>query len=182
MHWAETQSVWAGSSAMRPGCTDVWPAACWAQNRPWPSCSRGPRPGASACSATTTGALRPAAAGPFLPCRWRGAARRPREGCGRCGRPILRRGGAENFAEMAGHGGAPAEERGNGVGARQQARRPELGGVSFAAPRGCRGTCSMGRERSERGCRRAPPTREAGEGGGALTGGRTPTSGGRIGH
>jgi hypothetical protein len=89
----------------------------------------------------------------------------------------LRRGGAENFAEMAGHGGALAEERGDGAGACRRARRPELGGMSSAAPRGCFGICSMGREGSERGCRRALPTREAGEGGGALTGGRTPTSG-----
>jgi hypothetical protein len=40
----------------------------------------------------------------------------------------------------------------------------------------------MVRGSSKRGCHRAPPNRETGEGGGALTGGRTPMSGGWSGH
>jgi hypothetical protein len=51
--------------------------------------------------------LRSSAARSFWPCRRRGAARRPWGGCGGCGRPILRGGGAKIFAWdwMAQHGG-----------------------------------------------------------------------------
>jgi hypothetical protein len=72
--------------------------------------------------------------------------------------------------------------RDDGAGARRRARRPVLGGMSFSAPRECRGTCSTVRESAEESCRRAPPNREAGEGGSAHTGGKTPTSGGLSGH
>jgi hypothetical protein len=57
----------------------------------------------------------------------------------------VQRGAAENFAEPIGHGGSPVEERGNGAGPRRWARCPELGDMSYAAPRGCHGTYSTGR-------------------------------------
>jgi hypothetical protein len=61
--------------------------------------------------------------------------------------------GVGNFAVMADFGRAPVEERGGGAGARRRARRPELGGMSSAAPRGCYGTCVRGRKHTEQGRR-----------------------------
>jgi hypothetical protein len=90
-------------------------------------------------------ALKPMVAHPFLPCRRRGAAWSPQEGRGGGARPILRREGAESFTEMAGHGGALAEERGDGAGPHQWVRCLGLGVTSCAAPRGCRRTRSTWR-------------------------------------
>jgi hypothetical protein len=61
----------------------------------------------------------------------------------------LRGGGAVNFAEKAGRGGAPAEERGGGAGAHLRARLLELSGMSSTALRGCCGTCVRVRKHTE---------------------------------
>jgi hypothetical protein len=76
----------------------------------------------------------------------------------------------ENFAEMAGHGGAQVGERGNGAGPHQRVGCSELGDMSSNAPRRCCGTSSRGRAHTEEGHRRAPLNRKAGEGVCTLTG------------
>jgi hypothetical protein len=83
---------------------------------------------------------------------------------------------------MASHGGAPMEERGDRTGPRRRARCLGLGFTSCAAPRGCRGTCSTVRGSSERGCHRAPPNWETGEGDITLSDGRTLMSSCWSGH
>jgi hypothetical protein len=124
--------------------------------------------GLSACAPKAAATLMPAVAQSSSPCQRRGGARRPREGHGRGERTILRCGGAERFAAMGSHRGAPAEERGDRAGPCRLARCLGLGFLSCAAPRGCRETCSTVRGSSKWGCHRAPPNQETGEGSDAL--------------
>jgi hypothetical protein len=78
--------------------------------------------------------------------------RRPWGGCDEGGGLILRGNGAGNLTEMASHGEASVEEGGSDAGACRRASCLKLGDTSSAAPRGCSGTCSRGRESTERGC------------------------------
>jgi hypothetical protein len=59
--------------------------------------------------------------------------------------------GQSELTVMAGHDGALVEEEGDGIGAHRRVRCPVLDGMSCTTPRGCRGTCSLGRGRPSAG-------------------------------